>query len=301
MHKNFFLIFAVATLAQTPVAAAHDDVSRQVDDLTTALEARGASPDLLLRRADLHRIEGRHRAALADVRAALSAGAPTVRALNLKGRIELEDGKAMVAEATLTRSLQESDTFVGRWYRARARAALGRTSDALADYDVAVGLRAVTDAFLERGRLLEAQGRMGDAAQNYRLALRRVGEAGVLRERLFEAEMATGSHAAAIDAVRPMIERLPVRTRWLLMRARAHAAAGDSDAATRDRARALGDVNRALAKRRSPLLLVERARVYAALGRDASALADVDEALRRAPHYEPARELVSELGLRGTP
>lgn len=300
LRRSSLLILFVSLLA--PAAArAHDDVATQVEDLTVALSKHPDSARLLLRRADLRRVEGRHSEALADVQAARRTGADPVASFNLQGRIELEQGRASAARATLTRSLRTSESFLGRWYRARAFRALGRTDDALDDYDRAVALGRAADVFLERGRLLESTGAWEQAADNYRTALRRAGESGVVRARLFEAELASGELDAAVAAVSPMIDRMPIRTRWLVMRARAHAAAGDLAAARRDRALALQDANRALEQRRSPLLLVERARVYAASGRDAAARVDVEEALRRAPHYGPAQRLHARLGLRGAP
>ncbi len=289
------LLVSTLLVLWTSAAFAHDGLPLEIREVSATIRENPTDSDALLRRADLYRIERQWVLARADLRAAANAGAPVASTALARGRLELEAGQFAVAERAFDVHLAAGSTFLGHWHRARARRALGRTDEALSDYDHAVTLDKAVDVFRERGALLLDAGRAAEAASNFEMALSRLGEVDLLRTDLFHARLAAGRADAAIAAIAPVMARATIRTRWLLLRARAHDAAGRPADATADRAAALRDADRALQKRRSPLLLVDRAQARLASGDRTGARADALEAMGRAPQYAPAASLFLEI------
>lgn len=294
-HRILMVAALLAAFVTTDVSA-HDGLPHEIAELTERIVDDPSNPQLLLQRADLWRIEDGFDRALADLERARRLGADEAEVTLLKGRVLYEARRPEDALVALDAHLAlRPGSFLGHWYRARARRAAGDADGALVDYGRAVELGTTLELFTERGALLEEREDFRAAARNYRMALQRLGESDLMRESLWRAEMAAKRFKAATAAIEPVLGRAQVRTRWLLMRADARAADGDRRGALADRQLALADVDEALKKRRSPMLLVQRAAAHRALGRLDLALADAEEAAKRAPKYAAAVRLHAEL------
>lgn len=86
-----------------------------------------------------------------------------------------------------------------------------------------------------------------------------------------------------------------VRTDWLLRRADALVPAGRPSEAETDRARALEEADRALAKRQSATLQMARTRVLVSMGKRAEAQNVLEVVLKMSPRMSEARALLGEL------
>ena len=106
-----------------------------------------------------------------------------------------------------------------------ASARSGRSAEAIADYTAALELEPRVELYLERGELLEAQGRLEEAAQGYRAGLEATHGALLMRLALIRVETARGRHAEALALVDEQLARAGVKTDWYLRRAEVLAAA----------------------------------------------------------------------------
>lgn len=182
--------------------------------------------------------------------------------------------------------------------RARAKAALDRTDEAVADMAEAVERMPEPGYVLYYGELLESLGRTAEAEQQYELfrAEQRLFEAnGVVVDveaALFEADHGDPEKAVAVAeaglASRPFLD-MEAAYAWALHRAGRHAEA----AAAMGRARALGT--------RNPLFEFHAGMIERALGNAAAARGHLGAALAMNPAFHPlhapvARTALAELG-----
>jgi tetratricopeptide (TPR) repeat protein len=289
------LAVACAVLA-ADAASAHPPVRHEIDALGEALAKEPDRADLLLERARLLRVDRDGAAALADLDRAREL-APQNRDVALERGLTLSLlGRDAEAEAELSQFL-ESGPGAGAAFaeRARLRARSGRGAEAIADYTAALELEPRVELYLERGELLEAQGRLEEAAQGYRTGLEATHGALLMRLALIRVETARGRHTEALALVDEQLARAGVKTDWYLRRAEVLAAAGDEAGARRARESALVEANRALEARPTAINLVARARVNLALERIPDARSDLELAIAKSPRFREARALLDEL------
>ncbi|MFD6919401.1 hypothetical protein ACFV99_04165 [Streptomyces sp. NPDC059944] len=168
--------------------------------------------------------------------------------------------------------------------RARARAALGQTRQAVDDYRAAIAVAPLPHYLLGLGELQQSLGHEAQAEAQYAVlrgqeAVRRAGRTPADTDAiLFEADHGSPSRAVAMAQnalrTRPFIA-VHDACAWAL-----HRAGRDAEALRQaDQALALGT--------RSALFRYHRAAIRHNLGDDAAARSDLEAALRTEPHFHP--------------
>jgi tetratricopeptide (TPR) repeat protein len=277
---------ASSALGHAPLA---DSVAKQ----TRILAQTPADPQALIERARLQRLRGRSAAALVDLDLVLK-DRPSDRRATYEKVLALanlhRDDEAVVLLDSLIE--QNPAAIAALNERAKLHARNGRAKAAIADYDDSIAHHPSLPAYLERGRLLIADGMLDRAATGYRDAVARLGRSVSLLRAMAELETTRGRYDAALQLVDTGLARAGVKTRWYLQRATVLDAAGRDEEAARDRNRALAEAESVLSKRSTPLNLLARARVRLALGHCAEATADASQAMRRVPALAAAREVL---------
>ncbi|MEV0962101.1 tetratricopeptide repeat protein [Streptomyces sp. NPDC049910] len=271
--------------------------------LHTLEELRPRTVQTLLRGSQVHRDNGRYEdaEALADEAVSRSGGrAERASALYRLGELAWERGEPGQAAAYFDTALQlEPGHHPSLAGRGRASAALGRTDDALRDYQAAIERAPMPEYALRAGELYESLGMPGEAGAHYekvrRLAAkaRKYGVSEELTLARYEAD-----HGLADSAVRRLAQE------WK----RGHRSAHVSDALGWALHRAgrtkegLKYLKRATTPGlRSALSLYHRGEIERSLGRDGPARRHLREALRLNPYFSPllapqAKRAVSVLG-----
>lgn len=224
------VIVAVALIRPLDVVA-HGDVHDQIVLLSKALEADPHNAILLLRRADLHRLDEDWEAALADCEASAAAAPGDPGPDWVRGRIHLAAGRATEAEASLTRFLMRRPEHVAaRVERAVARTRLGRSEDAVADYSRAISLAQAPDPdwYLQRSRLLSAMvpPRLQEATRGLDEGIRKLGPLVVFEDAAADLEVSQGRFEAALQRIDRCARRAGRNERWHLRRGEILAQAG---------------------------------------------------------------------------
>lgn len=289
-------LLALLTLSTPAALTAHPGARAQRERLTRAIE-RSPTASLLLERARAARVAGELQRAQADLGRATKLAPRHPLLARERGLLRLALGQAARAIPDLTSHLElhPHDASV-RLGRARASSGLGHHARSLRDYDVLRAQAPCVPVYLERGALLERMGRPDAALANYQEGVRAAAGAVVLRQELVRLALAQRAHGVAREALAPMLERRDIhRTPWLLRLGEVEAMAGRPKAAGRARADAVREAERAVARRRSPLLLMWRARAYLSIGRTQDARRDLREVRRRAPRMMEAANLLGSL------
>ena len=224
----WLLLLSLAGPARAHVAL--DDQIARLDGLI----AREPSPDLYLRRGDLHRARGDLASALIDFARAgaidpLSADPPLQmgRALLEAGRT----GEAMRSfDLTLTLRPGYGEALAGR---GRARARLGRHLEAAADFTDAIlgcapSRAPQPDLYLERASALAAAGpeNLAKALEGLDEGIDRLGPAVSLEVAAIDIETRLGRYDAALSRVEAASLRSSNRGHWMARRGEILLAAG---------------------------------------------------------------------------
>ncbi|MDB6027317.1 MAG: uncharacterized protein JWM68_3540 [Verrucomicrobiales bacterium] len=161
-----FLICSVFGLLFPKASVAHGDVHQQILVLTEKMQASTNRAELLLRRAELYRMDEDYLSALADC-SAVARMDPTNSLVHfVRGRILFDKKKFSAAKAELDRFLetypQHSEALL---IRARSWRSLGETTEADKDYTMAINAAAAPepDWYYEYAQMLQAGGQ-GTAA-----------------------------------------------------------------------------------------------------------------------------------------
>ena len=258
-------MIAAVCIGAPLVGHAHPGLSKEVDALTEKLREAPRDVDLRLKRAAVYRRLEHYDDALADVRAVLRTEPDNADARLERALVRVAQGRTKAALADLDAVLASDEPPSVAWAaRARLHAAAKRWEPARHDYDRALEQRAHPDYFLERGRVDEAREAWDDAAAGYREGMERSG-AIVLRIALVEAERKRGDTKAALTEVDALLEQVPNRVDWVLLRADILAESGRSEAATVERLRALALAHAAVARRPTEVSRQALAATYRAL------------------------------------
>ena len=293
MQIRIATIVAGLTLVGTP-ALAHEPPEETVDEAHEHVDASPESAEAYLERAVAYKRAGHFRKSLDDLRRAEELrGGASPEILRLRGEVRANLGRDKQAVADLTAFIERTGgTMDAHRLRGRIHEGHDRLEAALADYDAALAFGDHIDTYLARGRIQRAMGRLDEAARGYADGLEKTG-AIVLREELVEVERRRGNYSRALAVIDGAIAEADVATRWFLMRAEVMEEAGHDQLAVQNRKRALADAERLVEVRKSPAALARRGEARLALGRVDEAIADLAQAVRRAPHMERARRLLA--------
>jgi tetratricopeptide (TPR) repeat protein len=282
------LTLLLGSLCLVPSAIAHPGFDPEIEKITKKLAEDPDNVDLLVRRGQVYRSNGKFTESLQDLERAwvLDRQNRTVilqRAMTLSAL-----GRDKEAEDALDSFLQDEShpqRVFGLAERAHIRARTGRTEPAIRDLTATLQLHPTVDLYLLRGQLQESLGNIEAAEEGYQDGLATLGEAIVLKKALIRVQLAQDRHSEALALVDEELERAHVKTSWYLKRAEILSLMGRAGAVRQAREHALSEANRTLAKRRTAMQLLARAEVYRAMGRTEDAERDLNMAAQRAPRF----------------
>ena len=277
-------------------ASAHPGAHHDIERATEALAASPSDVDLLVRRAHLYRIEGQLPESLLDLDRARKIAPERSDVILQRGLTLSAMGKDAEAEIELGRVIHEAESARQAYTeRGHIRARTDRPVEAIADYDEVLRRAPQIELYLVRGRLQESIGRLDDAAKGYRDGIARLRGAPLLKIELVRVEITRKQYDVALKLIDEELDRAPIKTDWLRRRAEALAVAGKNTEAQNEFGRALTEANRVLAKRKTAIHLLARAKIYHAMGRLEAAREDLESVLRESPALPAALELEKKL------
>ena len=292
------LALALGCLGFVQLVTAHSGFDPEIEEITEMLAKDPDSVDLLIRRGQVYRSNGKFIESLQDLERAwlLNRENRTVilqRALTLSAL-----GRDKEAETALDAFLQnESDPkrVFALAERASIHARTGQAELAIADFTSAIQLQPTIDLYLTRGKLQESLGKLDAAAAGYQDGLAKLGDAILLKKGLIRLQILQKQYSEALALVDEEVASSPVKTSWHLQRAEILNNMGQPEAARLAYEQALSEANRVLEKRQTAMQLLARAEVYQAMGRMEEAKDDLRVAIQKTPHFAEADELLRKL------
>ena len=279
-------------------AVAHSDVNPEITKITSEMADQPDNVDLLLRRGRLYRFNGKLTESLNDLEQAWLLDPENRHVALARCRTLLALGRNSAAEAALNQYLQgESGTsrVVALVERAHLYASTERPILALADYSAALRLYPTVELYLAHGHLQEELGMLVAAGDGYLDGMNHLPHAAILRRELIRVKIAQGDYPEALIFIDKELKSALVKTEWYLQRAEVLAALGKTEARDQAQAYALDEANQAFAKRPTALHRMARAKVYQALGNLEAAKQDLRLAVKTAPHFTQASDLLKKL------
>ena len=294
----YFLSMAICSMAFVDMVAAHSDVDPTIAKITAKLVDEPNNVDLLLRRGQLYRFNGKFTDSLSDLDQAWLLDRKNLRIILERSRTLVALGRENEAQTGFEQCL-EGKSGVARMIPLVERAHLytrtGQSDLAIADFSEAINLYPTVELYLARGRLQEGLGQFDAAVAGYRDGLSRLQQASILRRELIRITMIQGHYPEALIMIDKELASAPVKTEWYLRRAEVLSAMGQTEAMETARTQALTEANRAFAKRPTALHRVARAKVYQALGQIEAAKQDLRLAVAKAPRYTEAQDILKKL------
>jgi tetratricopeptide (TPR) repeat protein len=255
---------------------AHDSPEHKIDDLSFQIARSGKNPALLMERAFEHRALGQLAAAAADFEAAHQLDPKLTHALKELALVQLAQGKADTALATLNRAVAEnasSDTLI-----ARAEILTAQHDYRAALRDCEAVFRQSTDNpewYLLRAQLQRRLGLFPECLRDLRAGFARTGSA-VLKEECIDAMIDAGQHKTALKQIEPELRDSRWRSSWLIRRARVRLALSETKAAQRDLRAALKELNSRFVPNAPELtLIIDIGLAHALLGDLSAAASDL--------------------------
>lgn len=291
---SWILFVSVAPLWGHP--GLHHDIAKTSE----LIEASPDRADLFIQRAVLYRLDGQPEKALADLGQAARLGANRVDLCRERGFALADAGFSLRAEAELEEHLQSRPRDARAWaLLGRLRAKRGATDAAIKAMRRGIDVEPSVEMTTSLGRVLEESGRMEEAAALYRTSLAQLGRPVVVQQALIRVETAREHYRDALELVDDLITRSPISTMWRIERANILERMGDQAGADRALEAALAEANRSVRRRRTGMNLYHRARVLARMGEFKAAIDDLEAAIRLAPGFKPAIELLDQLSPTG--
>lgn len=218
-----FLVLALAMMALIPLRAlAHADVLGLIAEVDERIRTNGLSGELLLARADLHRVHQDWPAALRDYEAAekMRPGMPPVahgRALVLAISGRLAEARD-IFDALVQREPTNVSFLLGR---ARVLAQLNQPAPAIADYTAALALTKTPAAedFLERAKLQAVVTGPAVALRGLDEGLARLGWTLTLQRLAVDYAAASGNVDDALMRLETIQARSNRSEQWLVVKA----------------------------------------------------------------------------------
>lgn len=289
------LVWALATFGAIEVGA-HPGLDRDVERATEAIAQDPENAALYANRAYYLRLGEHLDESLADLEKGYELE-PANQAVAVGLGLTLSAmGRDAEAEAALTRFLGAGGRSVPAYAgRAAIRARAGKFEEAIQDYTAALEIQRDVELYLARGALQEATGDLDAAAAGYHDGFETLGGAVTLRLALIRVETGRGNYDSALGLVDEELQRVPVKTTWLLRKSEVLRAAGETEDADRTLNQALTEANQMIEKRATGIQLLSRAKVYMAMGRRDLAREDLEVVLQKSPRFAEARELLEQL------
>jgi len=196
-------------------AHAHGSLHQQITALTHEITARADDAALYLRRGELYRLHRDWVAAGADYDAAARLDPVGVEVHRCRGALWLDAGDAARALESLDAFLlSRPEDAAARLLRARTLRALGRTADAIVDYDRSIATRRDPrpEHYLERARWLQESGRTAAARAGLEAGMARLGSIAALEnaKRELESGAATRADAARLAHIEAPVTQAAV-------------------------------------------------------------------------------------------
>lgn len=274
----------------------HPGLHHDIERLTTLIEQQPNRADLYIQRSHYLRLDDHPIEALQDLDRAREIE-PGRRDIAVHRGIVLgvlqRDDEALAELAAFLDSGPGSAIAYAE--RAKLKLRRGERSPAVTDYLSAIALDPDVELYIECGRLQTELGWLDEAAALYREAISTLGEAEVIVQCLVEVEVRRQEYAEAIALVDRQLANGAAKSVWLRRRAEIWDRAGDSAAAAKDRADALQIADQALVRRPDAINLVARAEVFFSMGRFVEAREDLLAAVKKAPRYHKASELLARI------
>ena len=292
------LALALGCFGFVQLATAHSGLDPEIEEITEKLTKDPNNVDLLVRRGQVYRSNGKFIESLLDLERAwlLDRENRTVvlqRALTLSAL-----GRDKEAEAALDYFLQEESDpkrVFALAERASIHARTGKAELAITDFTSAIQLQPTIELYLIRGKLQESLGKLEAAAAGYQDGLAKLGDAILLKKNLIRVQIAQKQYGEALALIDEEVVRSSVKTPWHLQRAEILDKMGQPDAARLAYEQALSEANRVLGKRPTAMQLLARAEVYQAMGRMEEAKQDLRVAIQKTPHFAEADDLLRKL------
>jgi tetratricopeptide (TPR) repeat protein len=207
---------------------AHGDLHEQIESVSGRIR-KNPTPELFLKRGELHRAHHDHQAALADYDRAQELD-PTLDALRFcRGRTLFEAGKLPLARAELDQFLQKQPRHAeGYLTRARVLAKLEELPAATADFDRAIELSSEPrpEYFVERARVQIDLGDLEDAINGLESGMQRLGAIATLQTLAIEVELKLQRFDAALKRVDSLVAQAERKETWMARRGEILALAG---------------------------------------------------------------------------
>jgi tetratricopeptide (TPR) repeat protein len=213
------VVLCLSCLTATHWACAHPNLDEAITRITALIAESPGNAELFLRRAELLAVHGDSAAAEIDFNTdtRLDPGMPHLARLH--GWFLLTSGRAADAVAQFDQALRLDSSDADAWVlRARARAQLGQTGPAIADYTQAIALlrEPRPELFLERA---DAYPDPLDALRSLDAAMTRIGPVLTLQLRAIELETRLGRGSAALNRLDAIIARSENTEIWTERRA----------------------------------------------------------------------------------
>ncbi len=297
-----------AGLCWLPVAVwAHGPLHGQIAELDSAMATSSDLAPLLLRRAELHLLDGNRTNALADVTAAGRLRPDLPELWWVRGRVALDAGRFAEALPDLDRWLERHPRHnLAMVRRAAARSGVGDVAGAVQDCSAAIALadRPDPDLFLMRARLLRQLGpdRYREALRGLDEGIARLGELVVLQLEAIDLERALGDFDPALRRLERMIGQAARKETWRVRKAELLTQAGRPEAAAdawrqalaeclslppgRRQTRFVQELERRIRNHLTPEALADADRQAAAVVLSPSATVPVNSRIRTLPRHE---------------
>ncbi len=296
MTKPRVLCLLLPILLTPALAQGHPSSAEALRRIDERRERRTPPGELYLRKGIVHRDRGELPASLdfLDKAAAITPRDPDIayhRALTLSAL-----GQPRPALDALQQALNQKGHSANiHWARGQVLEQLGRNAEALRAYEQTCDHAPNIEAWLAQGRLLNQRGAPRAALDALLKGVEQTSGASVLRVKAFHLAQRLNKPGIGVSMMTPLIEKSRLRTPWLLLRAEALQASGQTTRAHQDRLLALADAERGVNKRPSALAFLRRAKARHALGDLKEAREDLRRCLQTAPHLPQAREFEQTL------
>ncbi len=227
------MVFVI--LFSPPNVLAHGDSHEQIAAVTKEISEHPNQPELLLKRAELHRLHGEFGLALADCQQAEKAGPKLTITQFYRGRILFDAGFYMEARAALDRFLAIEKKHAEGWLtRARASMKLENFGAAAADFSKAIEFASVPepDFYMERAGAWLAAGNLETALVGIDEGISRLGAVASLEIPAIELDVKLQRYDSALRRVDVLAAQSQRKETWHLKRGEVLEKAGRLSEAT---------------------------------------------------------------------
>jgi tetratricopeptide (TPR) repeat protein len=223
-------MICAAVCAMTTIVCGHDSPEHEIEALTRKMEAKGATAELLARRATEWRALRNYKEAAADLERAVRLKSNSVPLVVEYARVEMDRGNVCAAANVTDHGLKIARGGAERasLHMLRAEIAERRGLHAAALEECEKGLKAAEpqlEGYLMRTRLQQRLEKFTAAAQGLKEAYEKSGSV-VLEIEWIEAMIDAGECDAALERIGKYAARARWKAAWLIREARAEQGLG---------------------------------------------------------------------------